>query len=92
MRIPRVRFTIRSMMILIVLIAVVLGLAMFTSPQSRDQNNDAFINDQLHTRWRIPGTPRRRGHQRGQTPVDRSNRREEDWGQTMPVDPIALTS
>ena len=57
MRIPRVRFTIRSMMILIVLIAVVLGLAMFTSRQSRDQPDDGFINDPMHPRWRIPGTP-----------------------------------
>jgi hypothetical protein len=57
MQIPRVRFTIRSMMILMVLIAVVLGLAMFTYRQSRDQPDDGFINDPMHPRWRIPGTP-----------------------------------
>jgi hypothetical protein len=58
MRTSRVRFTIRSMMILVVLIAVVLGLAMFTSRQSRDQPDDGFINDPMHPRWRISPAPK----------------------------------
>jgi hypothetical protein len=58
MQIPRVRFTIRSMMFLVVLIAVVPGLAMFTYRQSRDQPDDGFINDPMHPRWRISPAPK----------------------------------
>ena len=60
-RIPRVRFTIRSMMILVVLIAVRIGVAVFTYRQSRDQLDDGFINDPMHPRWRIPGSPAPKG-------------------------------
>ena len=57
MRIPRVRFTIRSMMILVGLIAVVLCFGIFTHRLYREQNDDGYINDPMHPRWRRPTTP-----------------------------------
>jgi hypothetical protein len=61
MQIPRVRFTIRSIMIFVVLIAIVLGLVTFTRRLYHDQNDDGFINDPMHPRWRrlTPPAPKR---------------------------------
>ena len=48
MRIPRTRFTIRSMMILVALIAIILGSIMLIHRLDGEQNDDGFINDPMH--------------------------------------------
>jgi hypothetical protein len=57
MRIPHVRFTIRSMMLLVVLLGIVFGAAVSIQRLKLDQNDDGFINDPMHPRWRRPSTP-----------------------------------
>ena len=62
MPIPRIRFTIGSIMIIIVVIAIGLDDAVATYRLYRNQSedgliNDGFINDPTHPRWRRPIIP-----------------------------------
>jgi hypothetical protein len=84
MRIPRVRFTIRSIMIVVVLIAIVLGFVTFARRLYREQNDDEYINDPIHPRWRrlSPPAPKRMPRGRGtRPPILLARVTERPWGQ-----------
>jgi hypothetical protein len=84
MRIPRVRFTIRSIMIVVVLIAIVLGLVTFTRRLYREQNDDGYINDPMHPRWRRLTPPARKAIPRGRgtrPPILLATGTGTTWGQ-----------